>query len=49
MKTGNFGYETNMPFEQGLINTIEWSGENWDRIEESVDSVRGVSQKKQGE
>ena len=46
------GYKPNMPFDQGLKNTVEWFREHWDDIENSAgfgpgmsSAVRGVSLK----
>lgn len=37
------GYEPQMPFEQGLKNTIEWFKNHWDNIEKSASFPPGVS------
>lgn len=47
------GFQPDMPFDQGLENTVEWFRENWDDIERSAgfgpgmsSAVRGVAQEK---
>jgi nucleoside-diphosphate-sugar epimerase len=37
------GYDPNMPFEQGLGNTVRWFRDNWDRIEASARFGPGAS------
>ena len=37
------GYEPKTKFKEGLINTIEWFKENWDRIEKAAKFAPGVS------
>lgn len=37
------GYEPKIEFKEGLINTIKWFRENWDKIEQSVSFWPGVS------
>lgn len=37
------GYEPQMPFEQGLRNTVRWFSENWDNIERSARFGPGAS------
>lgn len=37
------GYEPQMSFEQGLINTIDWFKANWDNIEKDADFPPGTS------
>ena len=46
-------YQPNTPFEVGLKSTIQWFGDNWDRIQESArfgpgmsSAVRGIVQEK---
>ena len=37
------GYEPQMPFEEGLKNTIQWFKDNWDAIRASADFPPGMS------
>jgi len=37
------GYKPEMEFEQGLMNTIEWFKENWEKIEEAARFAPGMS------
>ena len=41
--SGLLGYEPQTPFETGLLNTIEWFGANWKRIEACAGFGPGVS------
>ena len=42
------GYEPQMPFRQGLENTIDWFRDNWDHIERDADFPPGSSAAVQG-
>ena len=37
------GYQPSVKFKEGLLNTVNWFKENWDRIEESASFAPGVS------